>query len=163
MRTSVSISCSTKPALAGFERTQCLGENYCIAPAISSDNIPLLKIITNNKECCMRKITFPIFMLSCCMTFSAMAANDNAAAVSSAVSGAVVSSTKVDINTASLSALVGLNGLAESKAQAIIDYRQSHKQFSSVDDLVKVKGIGSKMLAKLKDKNKSDLVCIVSA
>jgi competence protein ComEA len=162
MRTSGSISCSTKPALAGFERTQYLGENYCIAPVISSDKIPLLKIITNNKECCMRKITFPIFMLSCCMTFSAMAANDNDA-VSSAVSSAVVSSTKVDINTASLSALVGLNGLAESKAQAIIDYRQSHKQFSSVDDLVKVKGIGSKMLSKLKDKNKSDLVCIVAA
>lgn len=57
---------------------------------------------------------------------------------------------KVNINTATVEELSRLKGIGESKAQAIVDYREANGEFASVDDLVKVKGIGEKTLEKLK-------------
>ncbi|PJE69493.1 MAG: hypothetical protein COU98_01770 [Candidatus Staskawiczbacteria bacterium CG10_big_fil_rev_8_21_14_0_10_38_10] len=54
---------------------------------------------------------------------------------------------KVEINTASLQQLETLTGIGPVKAQATIDARP----FSSVDDLLRVKGIGEKTLQKIKD------------
>ena len=49
----------------------------------------------------------------------------------------------VDINTASTAQLAAaLDGIGESKAQAIVDYRDRHGPFRHIDELVKVKGIG---------------------
>ena len=42
-----------------------------------------------------------------------------------------------------------LNGIGASTATAIIHYRDQHGAFHSVDELVNVKGIGEKKLAKL--------------
>lgn len=52
----------------------------------------------------------------------------------------------VDINTASLKQLETLTGIGPIKAQAIIEARP----FSSLDGLLKVKGIGEKTLEKIK-------------
>lgn len=48
----------------------------------------------------------------------------------------------VNINTASISELETLPGIGTTKAQAIIDFRTSHGNFTSIDDLDNVPGIG---------------------
>ncbi|MDU1685683.1 MAG: ComEA family DNA-binding protein, partial [Clostridium perfringens] len=61
-------------------------------------------------------------------------------------------SSSININTASKETLMTLNGIGESKAQAIIDYRDEIGGFKSVDDITNVSGIGEKTLEKIKDK-----------
>lgn len=56
----------------------------------------------------------------------------------------------VDINTASEAELDGLPGIGPSKAKAIVAERTRHGPFRSVEDLKRVKGIGDKVLDKLK-------------
>lgn len=57
----------------------------------------------------------------------------------------------LNINEADASALVTLPGIGPSKAKAIIEYREKKGAFRHVDDLMKVKGIGKKMLGKIRD------------
>lgn len=54
----------------------------------------------------------------------------------------------VNINTASVEQLMEIPGIGVSKAQAIVSYRAS-STFGSTAELVNVKGIGDKLLAKI--------------
>lgn len=55
----------------------------------------------------------------------------------------------LDINSATAEQLaLALSGVGESKAEAIVAYRDANGPFASIDDLVKVKGIGSSLLDK---------------
>ena len=76
-----------------------------------------------------------------------------AAAESSASTtpGTGSSSGLVNINTASAAELQTLSGIGPSMAQSIIDERTQNGAFASVDDLMRVSGIGEKKLAKIKD------------
>jgi competence ComEA-like helix-hairpin-helix protein len=56
----------------------------------------------------------------------------------------------LDLNTATLKQLNDLPGIGESKARAILDYRKDKGRISKVEELTEVKGIGDKMLEKLK-------------
>lgn len=55
----------------------------------------------------------------------------------------------VDINSASVKELSSLKGVGTKKAEAIAAYRRAHC-FKNVDEIVKVKGIGKKILQKNK-------------
>lgn len=61
-----------------------------------------------------------------------------------------VSGEKVNINTATAAELMELPGVGAKKAEAILNYRNQHGAFKRVNDLDHVKGIGAKMLAKMK-------------
>ncbi|MDO6428237.1 helix-hairpin-helix domain-containing protein [Thalassotalea sp. 1_MG-2023] len=54
--------------------------------------------------------------------------------------------TKIALNNADAAQLSTLKGIGTKKAQAIILYREQIGQFSSLDDLLNVKGIGKKIL-----------------
>lgn len=56
---------------------------------------------------------------------------------------------KVSINAASAVELQRLPGVGKVTAERIVAYRNANGPFASVDDLIKVKGIGKKSLAKL--------------
>ena len=57
----------------------------------------------------------------------------------------------VNLNTATLEQLETLDGVGPATAQKIIDYREQHGGFTSVDELDQVSGIGEKRLAALRD------------
>jgi len=57
----------------------------------------------------------------------------------------------VDINTAGQADLESVKGLGPVKAKAIIEYRNTHGMFKSVEELANVKGIGAGTLKHLGD------------
>ncbi len=59
---------------------------------------------------------------------------------------------KININTASVSELMTLDGIGEAKAKAIVEYREANGYFKSVNDLTLVSGIGEKTLEKNRDR-----------
>ena len=58
----------------------------------------------------------------------------------------------IDLNQAGLAELERLPGVGFTRAQAIIDYRQEHGPFTSVEDLINVSGFGGFLVDTLKDK-----------
>jgi competence protein ComEA len=60
-------------------------------------------------------------------------------------------SAAVDINTADAAALEQVKGIGPARAAAIVKYRSENGPFKSVDDLVKVPGIGEKSVEQLRD------------
>lgn len=58
----------------------------------------------------------------------------------------------VNLNRADKSALMTLTGIGETRAEAILAYRETHGGFSAVEELMQVEGIKEKTYEKLKDK-----------
>ena len=55
----------------------------------------------------------------------------------------------IDLNTATLEELQLLTGIGETKAQAILDYRESNGPFTALEELMDVPGIGQATYDKL--------------
>ena len=58
---------------------------------------------------------------------------------------------EVNINTATMQQFTELNNIGSVKAAAIVEYRNEHGHFESVDDLLKVNGIGLAILEANRD------------
>ena len=64
--------------------------------------------------------------------------------------GGTTSSGLVNINKANVEELDALPGVGQSTAQAIVDDRDANGAFASIEDLMRVSGIGEKKFEKLK-------------
>ena len=62
-----------------------------------------------------------------------------------------ISGGKVNINTADLSVLETLPQIGRVRAGAIIEYRNANGGFRSIEDLLKVSGIGTGIFNQLRD------------
>ncbi|MBQ6843603.1 MAG: helix-hairpin-helix domain-containing protein [Agathobacter sp.] len=58
---------------------------------------------------------------------------------------------KIDLNTASLEQLMGIPGIGEAKAKAIISYRENNGGFSSIEDVMNIEGIKEGVFSKMKE------------
>jgi len=83
---------------------------------------------------------------------TAIAKTDPAAPASSQPA-ATAKPGKLNLNIADAQTIQSeLSGIGEAKAQAIVAYREANGPFSSVDELLEVKGIGKSLLDKNRDK-----------
>ena len=58
----------------------------------------------------------------------------------------------VNLNTADVAALMTLPGIGESRAKAIISYREQHGAFAKIEDIMKISGIKQAAFSKIKDR-----------
>ena len=58
----------------------------------------------------------------------------------------------VNLNTADIAALMTLPGIGESRAKAILSYREQHGAFAQIEDIMKISGIKQAAFSKIKDK-----------
>lgn len=80
------------------------------------------------------------------------ATQDTAASSSSSTPASTShSSGKININTADLYELMRLDGIGETYAQRIIDYRNANGPFTDISDIKNVSGIGEKRFEAIKD------------
>ena len=59
---------------------------------------------------------------------------------------------KVNINEASVEELITLDGIGEAYAKRIIEFRDKNGPFQKPEDLLKIKGIGEKILIANQDR-----------
>lgn len=57
-----------------------------------------------------------------------------------------------DLNTANALELSSIKGIGFKKAQAIVTYRETYGEFTNVEQVTLVKGIGKKMLARIQSR-----------
>jgi competence protein ComEA len=58
---------------------------------------------------------------------------------------------KPDLNSASREQLSAINGIGDSLANRIVNFREEHGKFKSFDELKQASGIGDAVIDKLKD------------
>jgi competence protein ComEA len=56
----------------------------------------------------------------------------------------------IDLNTADVAALQTVPGIGPALAKRIVEFREKEGPFERVDDLLKIRGIGEKSLAKIR-------------
>ncbi|MBD0702826.1 MULTISPECIES: ComEA family DNA-binding protein [Pseudomonas] len=99
-------------------------------------------------------LIFALLTSASIATIAAPAVKPEYAATPQAVEQpAKTQSARVDLNGADAATLQReLTGIGKGKAEAIVAYRESNGPFSSVEELLEVKGIGKAILDKNRDK-----------
>ena len=59
---------------------------------------------------------------------------------------------RINLNTADAGQLSTLSGIGQSKAEAIVAYREEHGDFASIEEIMNVEGIKEGTFSKIKDK-----------
>lgn len=68
--------------------------------------------------------------------------------------GGVALAGPVNVNTADAETIAAaLSGIGMVRAQAIVEYREAHGPFETIDDLLEISGIGPRVL----DMNRADI------
>lgn len=75
----------------------------------------------------------------------------NDACIKKEISKEEKQNSKISINTGSLEELMQVEGIGESKAKAIIKYREENGLFETIEDIKKVSGIGESTFEKFKN------------
>lgn len=78
-------------------------------------------------------------------------AQTQGAGVEDIITGNADGSGKININTAGKEELMTLTGIGEAKAQSILDYREEHGRFGSIEDLMQIEGIKEGVFNKIKE------------
>ena len=76
---------------------------------------------------------------------------DENSLVNDACINSATSNGKININTASIDELKNLTGIGDKKAKDIISYREKNGLFTSIEDIMKVSGIGEANFAQIKE------------
>ena len=97
----------------------------------------------------MRKLIINSLLAATLSASSFFVIADEVKVASDAQAVAVMTQPVININTADTETLAReLNGVGAAKARAIVEYREAHGEFASVDELLEVKGIGMAILEK---------------
>lgn len=111
------------------------------------NNHDVINIYTNSEvknSSIKMECSCPSLDISSCDNSSIVTNNGTSNNNGSSVSG------KVNINSASKEELMSISGIGESKALAIIEYRNNTK-FNSIEDIKNVSGIGDSLYNTIKD------------
>lgn len=103
--------------------------------------------LKKNENTQVSECTIKTEYIDTCSNSSVIVSNSNSTGVEDNSS----SSNKININTATKESLMTLSGVGESKALAIIEYREKNGLFKSIEDIMNVSGIGEAAYQKIKD------------
>ena len=78
--------------------------------------------------------------------------NQNSTVISTAGEDTGTDTGRVNINLASVEELMSVNGIGQTRAEAIVSYREMNGAFGSIEDIKKVSGIKEGLFSKIKDK-----------
>jgi len=92
--------------------------------------------------------------LICALLTSILLFTTNVFSAEPKVAANVVMQQNVHLNKSTIDDLITLKGIGHKKAQAILAYRKQIGGFKSVSELIKVKGVGEKILIDNKERLK---------
>ncbi len=111
-------------------------------------------MIVQNKfiDCFLKKSVVACFLSLLVISFSPLSIAADPVDISK--SDAPLLASKVDVNTATAENLAeNLKGIGLKKAEAIVQWREKNGNFTHIDQLLEVKGVGQKII----DLNKSKI------